>query len=184
MNCSGIIYELTAIAVLVYVLFRQQRSLSQIGFSFSRKDIPISILLTVVIYLAYFLCYYAACYGYYFMIGHIPDFSPRNIDFLRTKITVWYLLLMFINPFYEELIARAYTITEVEFLTGKKSLAVIFSVLLQISYHSYQGLFSTLFFVPMFTILSLYYIKWRRITPVILTHMYYDFFTLIIYGKV
>lgn len=32
-------------------------------------------------------------------------------------------------------------------------------------------------------IFSLYYAKWRRITPVILTHLYFDFLALITYSK-
>ena len=48
----GLISELTAIAVLTYVLFRQGRSLSQIGFVFSWKDVPVSLVLAGLAFLA------------------------------------------------------------------------------------------------------------------------------------
>src|ERR1044071_10152965 len=46
----GIISELSAIAVLIYILFRQGRTLRNIGLNFSWKDIPLSLLLTLAAY--------------------------------------------------------------------------------------------------------------------------------------
>ncbi len=175
----GTIRKLIAIGVLAYILFRQGRNFEQIGFSFSWKDIPVSILLFSIACIVYLAWDFVNFSGYYFITGRELDLSPKNVTFIRTNITAWSLLFCFVNPFYEELIARAYMMSEIEYLTRKKSLAVILSVGLQTSYHLYQGFYPAWLLVPLFLIVSLYYVKWRRITPVILVHLYYDFFALI-----
>jgi drug/metabolite transporter (DMT)-like permease len=52
----GLIYELIAVAVLCYVLFRQGRSPREIGLTFSWKDIPLSLALSSVAYIAFYVC--------------------------------------------------------------------------------------------------------------------------------
>jgi len=49
-----------------------------------------------------------------------------------------------LNPFFEELIVRAYLMTEIMDLTGSAMLAIATSVLLQASYHLYYGWFGAL----------------------------------------
>lgn len=183
LNLAGIISRLTSIAVLAYVLSRQGRNLAEIGFSFRWKDIPVSMMLGIAASAAY-IPYSTGCsYIYHLVTGHVLDLSPKNIEFLQTEITIWSLLVMLVNPFYEELIVRAYVMSEVEALTRKRSAAVILSVGLQTSYHLYQGVFSAGSLALAFLIFSLYYIKSKRITPIILAHMYFDFHALISYSK-
>jgi membrane protease YdiL (CAAX protease family) len=70
---------------------------------------------------------------------------------------------------------RAYLISEVQFFTGSSSLAVLASVVIQSSYHLYQGVVPAFLTTSVFTVFSLYYIRTRRITPVIIAHMVFDF---------
>jgi membrane protease YdiL (CAAX protease family) len=88
------------------------------------------------------------------------------------------LLMMVVNPFFEELLVRAYLMTEIEYLTGNINIAIVVSVLLQTSYHYYQGAVAPLFLSIGFMFFSFYYAKNRRITPVILAHMYFDLLAL------
>ncbi len=80
----------------------------------------------------------------------------------------------FLNPFFEEIIVRAYLMTEVRQLTGSGAKAVMVSTALQMSYHFYQGVPMALSDGAAFLVFSLYYSKTRRITPVILAHLYMD----------
>jgi membrane protease YdiL (CAAX protease family) len=109
--------------------------------------------------------------------------QPQNVEFLKTEITVAAILLMIVNPVYEELIARAYVITEMQFLTGSRFVALVASVALQSSYHLYQGALSAGMLAVPFTIFSIYFIMRRRILPVILAHMYFDFIALLSHAK-
>jgi membrane protease YdiL (CAAX protease family) len=178
----GLIYELLALAVLVYVLSRQGRGLKQIGLSFSWKDIPISLLLMVIAYIAYSICYLAIFYGYYF--GGRTLTQPAKIQsYLDVGVTISTILFVILNPLYEELIARAYIISEMKYLTGSNSLAMLVSVVVQVLYHLYQGVPTAIALGAMFLILSIYYIRYKRIVPVVLVHLYFDLFALSVYAR-
>ena len=90
-------------------------------------------------------------------------------------------LCQFLNPFYEELIVRAYLLTEVRQLTGSATKAVILSTVLQTSYHLYQGGPSALSWGIIFLLFSIYYAKTGRIAPIILAHLYMDVIATMMY---
>ncbi|MFH7024863.1 MAG: CPBP family intramembrane glutamic endopeptidase [Heteroscytonema crispum UTEX LB 1556] len=178
---SKIISDLAAIFLLVYILFRQGRNLSEIGFSFVWKDLISSILLAITAFIAYSLCWVVTYYAYYFATQNTLHATSKNIEIFKTGITFLSVAAMLVNPFYEELIVRAYTISEVKYLTNDTNLAIFLSVVIQSTYHLYQGFLSTWLLVPMFIIFSIYYIKCQRIMPVILAHMYFDLIALFSY---
>lgn len=180
---GGIISQVSTLAVLAYVLFRQGRSLARIGFSFAWLDLLQSVLLAVMAFVAAYLWRAGTLYSYYYLTKSVPPLYPQNVGFLAAGITLPSLIYVLLNPFNEELVVRAFTISEVEYLTKKASVAVIVSVVLQTSYHLYQGVFSAWGYVPMFLLFSLYYVKWKRITPVILAHLYFDLLGLLTFTK-
>ena len=180
----GLISELASIAVLKYVLFRQGRRLRDIGFVFSLKDIPISVMLAGLAFLAFTAAAVVATLANTLLFNlRVFDATPRNVEFLSTNISFTYALFVLINPAYEELIARAFTMTEVRDLTNSGLVAVIVSTALQTSYHIYQGVAAALILSSCFLVFSLYYLKWRRITPVILAHFYFDLLILVYDSK-
>lgn len=77
---------------------------------------------------------------------------------------------MLTSPLCEELILRAYTITETEALTGSSVVAVFISVFVQILGHLYQGAVPAALVGAVFLIFSWYYVRCRRITPPLLAH--------------
>ncbi len=83
---------------------------------------------------------------------------------------------MAVGPFYEEMIARAFTMSEVEALTGSAGLAIAASVLLQTSYHLYLGLPNALAAGAAFLVSACYYARFRRVTPVILAHALWNLY--------
>jgi membrane protease YdiL (CAAX protease family) len=180
---DGILTEVIALALLICLISRQGRSLRDIGFQFAWKDIPRTILLSIVSYASYYILYYLLYWVFWLAGTHAT--GPANVEFLHYGRQGWNLLVMIpfsiLNPFFEELIVRAYLITEVEYLTGKTWLAVLISVVLQSSYHLYQGVFSALAIGGGFLIYSLYFAKVRRITPVIFSHMIDDLAALFYY---
>jgi membrane protease YdiL (CAAX protease family) len=177
------ISELVALAVLFYVLSVQGQTLGHLGFGFSWRDVPESFALCIAAYIAVVICHVMIFYGYFFLTRHLIDQTPQNVDFMRGKISAAMVLLICINPFFEELIARAYVITEVKLLTRRSVIAVIASVALQTAYHLYQGIPSALSVAAMFLIFSLYYVKRKRILPVILAHLYFDALALILSAR-
>jgi membrane protease YdiL (CAAX protease family) len=87
--------------------------------------------------------------------------------------------LSLLNPFFEELIVRAYLMTEVIELTGSSTLAVALSVFVQFSYHLYYGWGGAISLAFFFLALALYYVRSRRALPVIIAHGLLDIYALI-----
>lgn len=164
----GIVWEALSLCLLIYFLYRRGKGLKDVGFSFKWKDILSGIILFISItVLSIILQYVLKSLG-------IKIEQPRNIDFLKGNITILYVLFIIINPFFEELIVRAFTMTEIEYLTGNAYLAALISTLLQTSYHLYQGLYSAFTLAVMFIVYSLFFGKYKRIAPVIIVHALFD----------
>jgi membrane protease YdiL (CAAX protease family) len=166
--------QLSGIAILFYVLFRQGRKAEDIGFSFRWID----LLLGIGIYAAVNLLYYSLAKWMHFQFPHM-DVKAYNLGSTTSGTFGVAFIFMFINPFYEELIVRAYAMTEIEFLSGSKIAAIVISTLFQSSYHLYQGLFPALMTIPIFLIYSLYFSRYKKIMPVIIAHLIVDMAALV-----
>jgi membrane protease YdiL (CAAX protease family) len=175
---TGILTELGGLALLYYVLFRQGRNLGSLGFSFSWKDILRSILVIVLAYVA-LVAWWVAIVAVYRSLGWTPNAAAQNVEFMRGMFSISGVLFLLLNPFFEELLVRAYVISEIQFFTGSSIAAVLASVIIQSAYHLYQGVLPALLTTAIFSVFSLYYWKTRRIMPVILAHMFFDLVALI-----
>ncbi len=180
---TGILSELLALAVLVYVLFQQGSSLRNLGLGFRWRDLPISVLIAILGYASFYLCELAIFYGYYFLTGKILSLAHVTTPYLQTGVWIGSVVLVLVNPFYEELIVRAFAISQVRLMAGSGLLAVAFSVGIQSFYHLYQGIPTTLALATTFLVYSLYYVRSGRILPVILAHLYLDFLALVLYPR-
>lgn len=174
--------QIIVLAALAYVLFRQGRGLADIGWKPEWKDIPRSLGLAVVAGLVTWVVEWLLFYGGYFLTGHVPQTQARNVGFLLGGPSAGgmalLLLYVLVNPWLEELVARAYVMTEVKALTGRTGAAVFVSVTLQACYHLYQGVFPALAYAALFLVFSHYYARSGRILPIILAHLYFDLQTL------
>lgn len=170
----SIIWEVLSLGLLYVVLYKQGRTIKDIGFEFRKTDVLHGLALYFGVYIVYIIALVIS-----------PGFSqePQNIDFLKSNISIFYLIFILINPFFEELIVRAYTITELKYLAKKEEIAVVASTLIQISYHLYQGLIPALYVGLSFFIFSIYFVKSRRIVPVIIVHLFFDLLAMLSFGS-
>nr|WP_239551280.1 CPBP family intramembrane glutamic endopeptidase [Paenibacillus elgii] len=98
-------------------------------------------------------------------------------------MTLSYFAFIVINPFFEELIVRAYTMTELSFLIKKEEITVLVSTIIQTSYHLYQGLIPALYTGIVFFVFSIYFAKTRKVVPVIMVHLLLDLTAISQLGK-
>jgi membrane protease YdiL (CAAX protease family) len=166
--------EASALGLLWYVLMRRGKSFSNLGLSWERKDIVRSIMLWVAGSLAFYGVYHAINFSSLVAFGHKSLSKNVGRILFGGGISFITILFQFLNPFFEELIARAYVMTEVKQLTNSSTKAIIASTVLQTSYHFYQGTTSAFALGALFLISSIYYAKTNRIAPVILAHLYTD----------
>jgi len=170
----SMLHEATAIALVWYLLSLRSKSFADLGLRWALRDVGWSIPVFILAVMAYWVLY-AAIYQTGFVLGSYSAASDRvgRMLFGGGGFPVA-ILFALVNPFFEELIARAYVMTAVRRLTNSSAKAIMVSTLLQTSYHFYQGAPLAISEAGMFLVFSIYYAKTNRITPIILAHLYLD----------
>lgn len=176
---SALMTECTSLALLLYVLRQNGQTLANIGMVFRFSDFAHGLLL---IFAGHFL--YLACRGlsariYELAFGHAA--AGFHSGFVTGGLKPLPLLFTLVNPFFEEMIVRGFLITETALVTGSLTLAVAFSVLLQTSYHLYQGVPNVVALSTVFLLFSGYYVRTNRLWPIIFAHLWSDFAALVFY---
>lgn len=174
---GGLITEVSSLLVLWYVMSWQGKTWKDIGWKLEFLDVARAMGLLIVASLVTYLALVSVQYTYWEYSGHFLARKSLNsvFGFGISSLSIAFICL---NPFFEELIVRAYTMSEVMNLGGSSRLAIIVSVAAQMSYHLYQGVTSALALMFFFTVFSIYYVRTRRIVPVILAHLAGDLFAL------
>jgi hypothetical protein len=175
---GALMTESSSLAVLWYVMGRQGKSWKDIGWSPCLADIPRALGIFVVTAITTWVVYIPAQFAYHSYSGQF--LTPKSLgSMFGFGISILSIAFVCLNPFFEELIVRAYTISEVMTLGATRTFAVAISVVLQVSYHLYQGALNVLLLAIIFTAFSIYYARTRRIVPVILVHLGLDLFALL-----
>jgi membrane protease YdiL (CAAX protease family) len=170
----AIVHEGAALGLLWYVLQRRSRSLPDIGFRWRWADIGWSVALYAGGYFVFALAYRTIFFSGLSTIDEETANGRVAHQLFNNGIFLVTLIFTVINPFFEELIVRAYLMTEIREATNSATKAIVCSTLLQTSYHLYQGVPLTIAEGAMFFLWSLYYAKTNRIIPIILAHLYFD----------
>jgi len=163
-----IVYAGLDISLLAYVLYWQGHSLRGIGLTFRISDVLWALPL------AFFSRLLATAVGRLLLVYSVsfPELAPS----LAPHWLTWLMLIP--AAANEELIVRAYLMTEVSELTGSMAVAVLASIGFQALYHLYQGVPAALVHVGGFFVAAVFYASTRRITPVILAHALHNFWLL------
>lgn len=169
---ESFVHEASLLVLTGYFLYRRGLRFADIGLRWSWRDIGPTIGVTIASSL-------------FFAVGGVVTYLARRgvVDPAYGGLTarqvfghpsILAIPLILLNPFFEELIVRAYLMTEVSALTGSWLLAGIASVLLQTSYHLYYGWGTALALGWQFAVFAAYYAWRRRIAPVIVAHGIFD----------
>lgn len=170
---AALIGEASALFLLWYVMGRQGKTRAEIGWNPQATDIARAIGLFLLVTAAYWFVYYQVQFLYYAHSGHyLVGRSLQSV--LGLRLSFLWVAYACLNPFYEELIVRAYTMSEILNLGGSRTLAATVSVTVQLSYHFYQGPVNVLWLAPGFVVFSIYFARTKRIFPVILVHLVMD----------
>ena len=178
-----LVYEGIGLLCLYCVLRYQKRGFGDIGFSvrLSLAEAGHTFALFFGALILGTVSFNVLYFAHSITLGHgSPNkFNPAAV--FGSGLSVFTILYVLLNPFYEELLVRAFLITEMTELYQKANLAVFVSVALQTSYHLYQGIPGALSHIPAFWLFAAYYVRTRRILPVILAHLLLDVQALSLY---
>lgn len=172
--------HLGGLLVCAYVLARQGRSFRTLGLRWSRNVVWLGLALTGGKLLASHAVQLAL------RDAGVPSISVPGLDHylfglfagtapaVRLAYSAYLVVHLALVGLFEEMIVRAYLMTEVAFLTGSLPCAILVSVAFQTAYHLYQGWPAALCVAASFSVTAVYYASTGRATPVVLAHMFYD----------
>jgi membrane protease YdiL (CAAX protease family) len=159
-----------------FLLKKRSKYFFDLGLSWSWMDAGWSVLLYFAATIAYYALFAPLSLGAQVLgLGDTPDVMKHSVPSEGGVAVLIFLSAMILNPFFEELIVRAYLMTTVKELTKSTIIIpILVSTLLQTSYHFYQGVPRALSEGAGFFIFSCFYAKTNRIAPLILAHLYMD----------
>jgi membrane protease YdiL (CAAX protease family) len=172
LRCFGIFQEVAALALLGYMLSRRNIRWRDLGLRWSIHDLLSGFLIALLSYSAYWSCYHLLLTIHNAFLPSAPFTREPNIPYGWPPVML--ILFYLLNPFFEELIVRAYLMTEVKALTGSWTLAAGLSTLFQASYHIHYGWPVTISLGIQFLVFSVYYARKQRATPLIVAHGIFD----------
>jgi len=170
---AALIQEAIALLLLGYVLSRRKLRIRDLGLRWSFRELRPGVLVAVASYTAYTVGYLALNALHRRLFGSAA--RDVNLHSIFGFATIMMLVFSLLNPFFEELIVRAYLMTEVKNLTGSWFLAALVSTAVQISYHIYYGWTMALALGFQFLVFSIYYARTQRAMPVVFAHGVFDF---------
>jgi len=173
----GLVQEIGGLLLLAYVLSRRNICFRNLGLRWSLKDVGVGLLVSGASFAAYLFGSAIVHLVHYWIYGS-PATGPSGRD-LFAHPSVAFIPFCLLNPFFEELIVRAYLMTEVLDLTGSSTLAVASSVAVQFSYHLYYGWAGAISLSFLFLVFALYYLRSRQALPVIVAHGVFDIYALV-----
>lgn len=174
---GAIVQEVAALLLLGYVLSRRGLTFANLGLGWSLRNVGLGVVVFGASYAAYVIGYTLVQTIHYLLYGAFAT-GPTAKDFFAHH-SVGAIPLSLLNPFFEELIVRAYVMTEVIELTGSSTFAIALSVAVQFSYHLYYGWIGAISMSFLFLVLALYYLRSRSALPIIVAHAIFDVYGLL-----
>jgi membrane protease YdiL (CAAX protease family) len=170
-----ILQQISTLFLLGYVLSRRALGFRSIGLRWSPIDVGAGTILAVVSYVLY-----AFAYSFIHSFQHgVPGAGSNAKEVFGHPPVVMGIAFCLLNPLVEEMVVRAYLMTEVAELTGSRAWAVTVSVFVQFSYHLYYGWAGAISLSFQFLIFALYYAYSRRALPVVVAHGFLDVYGML-----
>jgi membrane protease YdiL (CAAX protease family) len=176
---SMMLHEITCLLVLWYVLNRSSRRFADLGFAgITVRTALHGLGLALAALFASVLIRFAVADAYRFWYGDSYRSSVK-FNFEGAAFSIG-LAFIFLNPWFEELVVRAFITTEVTSLCRSAFLAGAASVVIQTSYHLYQGWLNAIAVGSVFTVFAIYYGIKKNIFPVIIAHAVIDLYAFLL----
>jgi membrane protease YdiL (CAAX protease family) len=163
-----LIYELLIMAMLAYFLKVRGWKLQDFNLDISFKILGIGVLLLMFSNLILNIIYM------------LPEYLSVNIESTTYQLNIKptahigiiILSSVIINPIFEEVFLVGYL--SKWFSNFTPVVFIIVSITLRLSYHTYQGLWALTGMTIFGLILTLYYVRYKRLTPVVIAHALFN----------
>lgn len=164
---TTIAWEVGVSALLWPWLSRRGWALGRIAGAPGAWDLPRGIGLAVVAYAGVFASFVA-----WYVTALATLQSATAIPMVGHASPAVVAAMCIINPVFEEFLWLAYGLTA--FSPFGLRVAMLASIALRTAVHAYQGLLAVITILPVAVIFTVYYVRTRRLWPVIVAHMIVD----------
>lgn len=167
-SATGILHESSCLLLLGYILYRRKLRFADIGLRWSWRQVGTGLVVTVVSWIVYWGGASIVTFAHRAIYGASMIGQAAQVNSVHPSLLAIPFVLM--NPFFEELIVRAYLMTEMRFLTNSRTLAVLLSTAVQTTYHLYYGWVRALSIMFVFLVYSIYFARKQKALPLIISH--------------
>lgn len=163
---AGITLALAPVALVFYLMARAGEPLSAMGLDTSQpgRDLARGAVLAAIIG-GVGLGLYLTAYRLGLSLNVVPESLPPV--WWRVPVLV---LIALQNGVLEEILVLGYLLRRLEQLGWRPAAAIAVSALLRGSYHLYQGFGGFLGNAAMGALFGVLFLRWRRVTPMIIAH--------------
>ena len=176
----GIIFALVPVLLALHLLNRQRSAVSLLGLDFRRPgfDLGSGLLLAAVIGLPGLGLVWVAS-----QLGINANLVPAALPDLWWAVPVL-ILAAIQNAVLEEVVVVGYLVTRLRDLGLRLPVVVLVSAVLRGSYHLYQGFGAFVGNAVMGVVFALFFIRTRRVWPLIVAHSLLDIVAFVGYSLV
>lgn len=166
-----LIYELFALLAISWFLKVRDWKLKDFNLDFSFKMVGIAFVLLGIIFLIFDILLWAL------ILFDWRNVAIKGPSFYVPDINIAIVVLVpLINPFFEEFFLIGYIFKRLE--NFEPWITILFSTAIRLTYHTYQGLMGILTAIIVGLVFSLYYYKYKKLTPLIIAHGILNFVSL------
>jgi uncharacterized protein len=169
---SIVIYETVALLIILYILKIRNWSLSDFNLEFTLRMIWIGLLIIFVRNVIGNISY-----KIFELVSVADQTTPKHLKFGLESNWLSISLIIIINSIYEEFILIGYFFKRLE--KYHPALVIGLSMLIRVSYHTYQGWMSLFFIVPTGLVFGYYYYKYKKLWPLIIAHGFSNLFAFL-----
>lgn len=164
-NFFIVIYEAIALMIILYILKVRNWSVSDFNLEFTFRMIWIALLLM-------FIRNFIGGIGFkIFELINIADKSTqKHVQFGLESNWISISLILIINSIYEEVLLIGYFFKRLE--KYHPVIVIGFSMLIRLSYHTYQGWMCLFSIIPLGLVFGYYYYKYKKLWPLIIAHAF------------
>lgn len=164
-----VLHENFALLCVAFVFVRHRWQLSDLALQKPEKPIRRGMGLYLADRITIFVIFFSSFLYYFVLLGN--DVPARVGDGNASVHIAARLLLVLVNPFYEEIIVVGYIFAAMRKAGFSDNNASVVSIVIRMSYHLYQGVAAFVFILPMSLLFTYAFRKWGNIWPLIIAHM-------------
>ena len=156
-------YEVIAFLLIIFILKKRKWTVQDFNLDFRANMLVIALLLIALRFITTSILNYILTSANLF---NLELNAPPEINLNVSMFSV--ILMLFVNSFFEEMILIGYLFKRLE--KFHVSIIILFSLLLRVSFHTYQGINEIPRILSLGLVLGLYYGRYKKLAPVILAH--------------